>query len=170
MKFPNARIVLSEITPRKSLDHKVRRTNDLILNRIKANDNVYFVSQENLCDPDYFKDDKHFSNHIAPLFEANLKRGLRLAFDIQSTHTRHHDKRPVKQTSRKTHRQNHKDIDNDKYEELEEIFRSFIPRLLDYRRLFYCECYVNCKLIICKPAKRANQHNIKKKKHPQNIR
>ena len=134
MKFPNARIVLSEITPRKSLDHKVRRTNDLILNRIKANDNVYFVSQENLCDPDYFKDDKHFSNHIAPLFASNLKRGLRWAFDIQSTHTRHHDKRAMKQTSRKTRRQNHKNNDHEKYEELEDIFKLFISRSLDYRR------------------------------------
>ena len=135
LKFPNIRIILSQITPRPSIDNDVHWANDLLANLVKDMGNVYFANQENLRDPEYrnLRDDRHLSTNVAPLFAANLKRGLRWAFDIPSKargRPRYQDNRSSRQIS--SNRPNHQHRFHNKFEE--DIIQSFILKVLDYRR------------------------------------
>ena len=74
--YPNVKIIVSEITPRKDhRDREVQISNEELSKNTEKLPNVYIVEHRNLRDPDwkFFYDYKHIKKDCIPKFVANFK-------------------------------------------------------------------------------------------------
>ena len=80
-KYPNVKIILSEVTPRMdNIDQKVKSTNFLLEPYVKQTDNVFLTKHSNMRKREFFRDDKHFCKECIPKFAANIKNTLRFVY------------------------------------------------------------------------------------------
>ena len=84
-KYPDIKIILSEVTPRNDhLDGEVQRCNEILANSITGDSVIHFVKQQNLRDANWsmYHDVKHIKKNNIGKYAANLKYGLRAAYGI----------------------------------------------------------------------------------------
>ena len=88
VKYPEIKIIFSEITPRNDdRDHEVINCNKMLNEYAATQENVFVAKHENLRDESYsfFRDVKHIKEIKIPRFAANLKIALRKAHGIDSS-------------------------------------------------------------------------------------
>ena len=86
MTYPNAKIIVSELTPRKDArDNEVIECNKPLVSYVKSKEYMYFAKQSNLRDPDYtfFDDAKHIKKTKIGRYASNLKIALRKAYGVE---------------------------------------------------------------------------------------
>ena len=85
-KFPHIKVILNEITPRKDRkDSEVMECNDMLRESLNHLENVILINLDNLRNANgtHLHDTKHIKKISIPLFAANMKSGLRKAFNIR---------------------------------------------------------------------------------------
>ena len=90
-KYPNIKIVLNHLTPRKDdLDSEVIKCNYLLDESIRNLKDVFIVNQNSLRDDNYSKlyDNKHIKKSEIRHFVANIKGILRLAHGMEQLQPR----------------------------------------------------------------------------------
>ena len=94
MIYPNAKIIVSELTPRKNArDNEVIECNKPLVSHVKSKEYMYFAKQSNLRDPDYtfFDDAKHIKKTTTGRYASNLKIALRKAYGIEDPREQNSD-------------------------------------------------------------------------------
>lgn len=80
-KYPDIKIIISEVTPRKGdLNKDVMKVNKLLAELCENVDFLFLVNHSNLQDKFTLYDDRHIHKRVVPRFAANIKRTLRLAY------------------------------------------------------------------------------------------
>ena len=85
-KYPEIKIILSKVTPRKDEKDELVRECNVQLSELYDNEpSVFIVDHDNLRDENYSMlfDTKHIHRRAVPLFASNIKRALRKAYGIQ---------------------------------------------------------------------------------------
>ena len=94
-KYPEIKIIASEITPRNDDKDKDVITFDKLLGDIcKSMENMYLVDHSNIRDSTYslLFDDRHIHKKAIRLFVSNIKKGLRKAYGQPDPPKRDHRK------------------------------------------------------------------------------
>ena len=81
-KYPDIKIILCEITPRKdNRDEEVIKCNRMFNTYASSQQGIYLAHHSNLRDETYslFRDNKHIKGYKIVKFAANIKRALRVA-------------------------------------------------------------------------------------------
>ena len=86
-KYPNVKVIASEVTPRlDEFDTQVKDCNKLLNDYVSESNNVYIARHSNLRDPTFFlADKKHLQKRAAGRFASNIKWALRRAYGITRT-------------------------------------------------------------------------------------
>ena len=84
-RFPNVKIVVSEITPRlDQYDAEVIKCNSMLANSILIMKNVILIDHSNLRGGEHHNDNKHIKRESIRYFAGNIKAALRLAFNKET--------------------------------------------------------------------------------------
>ena len=80
-KYPNVKVILSEVTPRMdNIDEKVKAVNKLLEPYVKQTADVFLTKHSNMRKREFFRDAKHFGKECIPRFAANIKNTLRFVY------------------------------------------------------------------------------------------
>ena len=83
-KFPDIKVVMSEITPRMDgRDEQVKATNTLLREYVERCENTFLTRNSNMRDRDFFEDAKHFKESCIARFASNIKNSLCRAYGIE---------------------------------------------------------------------------------------
>lgn len=83
-KYPDIKVIVSEITPRMDeRDTQVEVTNTLLNQFLNRSENTFVVMNKNLRNPDFFEDAKHIRQSCIARFASNIKRALHKAYGTQ---------------------------------------------------------------------------------------
>ena len=82
-QYPQVKVIVGEITPRKDRRDEVVKEANVMINRfVRDTSNLYIIRNSNMRNTNYtfHEDNKHFAKECIAKFAANIKHALRIAY------------------------------------------------------------------------------------------